>query len=247
MSISKKFFILVTAIMALAILGGLFYWFKLRNNEIANSNTVILNQPIVKWQEITVTESEQNIDMHMRVPRIIIYDNYRVNSEVNRVITRCVESLKGDFISAVSTAAEDNGEVNILNVETEVLLVTPRLISLAFTATEHLAGINDDDPERTFIIFDLVKGELMMESIELFHDEIAWSRAVKIMKNYLLANYKGDPSCDLSFAPKYKGFVASCIGIDLSRDGEHLSITGDILLSMIQEFIAPSVLSDIIQ
>ncbi|MFH1197509.1 MAG: hypothetical protein V1720_17545 [bacterium] len=247
MSISKKFFILVTVMMALAILGGLFYWFKWRDNKIVNSDAAILNQPIVKWQEITVTESEQNIDMHMRVPRIIIYDNYRVNSEVNRVIMRCVESLKGDFISAVSTAAEDNGEVNILNVETEVLLVTPRLISLAFTATEHLAGINDDDPERTFIIFDLVKGELMMESIELFHDEIAWSRAVKIMKNYLLTDYQGDPSCDLSFAPKYKGFAASCIGIDRSRRGEHLSITKDIPISMIQEFLTPSVLSDIIQ
>lgn len=231
----------------MTILGGLFYWFKLRNNEIVNSNTVILNQPIIKWQEITITESEQNIDIHMRVPRIIIYNNYRVNSEVNRAITRCVESLKGDFISAVSTAAEDNGETNILNVETEALLVTPRLISLAFTATEHLAGINDNDPERTFIIFDLVKGELMVESIELFRDDLAWSKAVKMMKNYLLVNYQGDPSCDLSFAPKYKGFAASCIGIDRSRRGEHLSITRDIPTSMIQEFLAPSVLSDIIQ
>ena len=242
MSISKKIFILATAIITMSILGGLFYWFRWHDNKIVNSNVIILDQPIVKWQEITITESEQNIDMHMRVPRVIIYNDYRINSEVNRVITRCVESLKGDFISAVSTAAEDNGEINTLNVETEALLVTPRLISLAFTATEHLAGINDNDPERTFIIFDLIKGELMMESIELFRDEIAWSRAVKMMKNYLLANYQGDPSCDLSFAPKYKGFAASCIGIDRSRNGEHLSITRDIPTSMIQEFITPSVI-----
>ena len=247
MSISKKIFILVTAMIIMAILGGLFYWFKWRDNKIVNSDAVILNQPIVKWQEITITESEQNIDIHMRVPRIIIYNDYRISSEVNRAITRCVESLKGDFISAVSTAAEDNGETNILNVETEALLVTPRLISLAFTTTEHLAGINDNEPERTFIIFDLIKGELMVEGNELFRDDLAWSKAVKMMKNYLLADYQGDPSCDLSFAPKYKGFAASCIGIDRSRDGGHLSITGDISLSMIQEFITPSVLSDIIQ
>lgn len=247
MSISKKIFILTTAMIVIAISSCLFYWFKWRDDEIVNSDTVILDQPIVKWQEITITESEQNINMHIRAPRIIIYNNYRINSEVNRAIMRCVESLKGDFISAVSTAAEDNGEINILNVETEVLLVTPRLISFAFTTVWHLADINDNDPERTFIIFDLVKGELMVESIELFRDDLAWSKAVKMMKNYLLVNYQGDPSCDLSFAPKYKGFAASCIGVDWSRNGGHLSITRDIPISMIQEFLAPSILSDIIQ
>jgi len=247
MSISKKIFILATAMMAIAILGGLFYWFKLRNNEIVNSNTVILNQPIVKWQEITITESEQNIAMYIRAPRIIISNNYRVDNEVNQVITRHIESLKDDFISAVSTAAEDNGDTNILNVEIGVLLATPRLISISFTTTEHLAGLNDNEPEWTFVIFDLVKEELMLENIELFRDDIAWSKAVKMMKNYLLADYQGDPSCDLFFAPKYKGIAASCIGIDRSRRGEHLSITGDISISMIQEFLAPSVLSDIIQ
>ena len=168
----------------MAILGGLFYWFKWRDNKIVNSDAVILNQPIVKWQEITITESEQNIDIHMRAPRIIIYDNYRVDNEVNRAITQHIESLKDDFISVVAMAAEDNGEANILNVKTEVLLATSRLISLAFTSTEDFSGIVNDDSERTFIIFDLVKGELLIEGNEMFRDDIAWSRAVKIIKNY---------------------------------------------------------------
>lgn len=247
MPMSKNFFIIATVMIVIAILGGLFYWFKQHDSEIVGSDAVILNRPIIKWQEITITESEQNIAMYIHAPRIIISNNYRVSNEVNQAITRRIESLKDDFISAVSTAAEDNGETNILNVETGVLLVTPKLISLAFTTTEHLAGVNDNEPERTFIIFDLVKGELMMERNELFRDDIVWSRAVKMMKKYLLADYQGDPSCDLLFAPKYNGFAASCIGIDWSRGGKHLSITGDIPMSMIQKFLAPLVLSDIIQ
>ncbi|MFZ2603990.1 MAG: hypothetical protein WAX79_08340 [Candidatus Omnitrophota bacterium] len=244
---SKNFFIIATVMMVIAILGGLFYRFKQHDSEIVSSDAVILNRPIIKWQEITITESEQNIAMYIHAPRIIISNNYRVSNEVNQAITRRIESLKDDFISAVSTAAEDNGETNILNVETGVLLVTPKLISLAFTTTEHLAGVNDNEPERTFIIFDLIKGDLMMERNELFRDDIVWSRAVKMMKKYLLADYQGDPSCDLLFAPKHNGFAASCIGIDWSRGGKHLSITGDIPMSMIQKFLAPSVLSDIIQ
>ncbi|MDP2638740.1 MAG: hypothetical protein Q8P06_01050 [Candidatus Azambacteria bacterium] len=244
---SKKFFIIAVVIMVIAIFAGLFYWFGQYDSKIVVSDTIVLSQPIVKWQKITITESDKNIAMYMRVPRIIIYDNYRVDNEVNRAITQHIESLKDDFISVVAMAAEDNGEANILNVKTEVLLATSRLISLAFTSTEDFSGIVNDDSERTFIIFDLVKGELLIEDNEMFSDDIAWSRAVKIIKNYLLADYQGDPSCDLSFAPKYKGFVASCIGIDRSRDGGRLSITGDISLSMIQEFLAPSVLSDIIQ
>lgn len=247
MSMSKKFFIIATVMTVIAILGGLFYWFKQHDSEIADSDAVILNQPIIKWQETTIVESEQNIAMYIRAPRIIVSDNYRVGNEINQAITRRIESLKSDFISAVSTAAEDNGETNILNVETGVLLATPKLISLAFTTTEHLAGVNDNEPERTFIIFDLVKGELMVEGDELFRDDIAWSRAVKMTKNYLLADYQGDPSCDLLFAPKHNGFAASCIGVDWSRGGKHLSITRDISMSMIQEFLASSVLSDIIQ
>ena len=244
---SKKFFIIATLIMVIAILDGLFYWLKQYDSKIAGSDTVVLSQPIIKWQKITITESDKNIAMHIRAPRIIIYNNYRIDNEVNQAITWSVESLKDDFISAVTTAAEDNGEANILNVETEILLATPRLISLSFTTTERLAGINDNEPEQTFIIFDLVKGKSLIEGNELFRDDIAWSRAVKMMKNYLLADYQGDPSCDLFFAPKHNGFAASCIGIDRSRIGEHLSITRDISMSMIQEFLAPSVLSDILQ
>jgi len=243
----KKVFLIVAVMMVTAILGGLFYWFKQHGSEIAGSDTVVLSLPIIKWQKITITESDKNIAMYIRAPRIIIYNNYRVDNEVNQAIMRHIESLKDDFISAVTTAAEDNGEANTLNVETEILLATPRLFSLAFTTTEHLAGINDSEPEWTFTIFDLVKGKLLIEGNEMFRDDIAWSRAVKIMKNYLLADYQGDPSCDLSFAPRHNGFAASCIGVDWSRGGKHLSITGDISMSMIQEFLAPSVLSDIIQ
>lgn len=247
MPMSKEFFIIATVMIVIVILGGLFYWFKQHGSEIADSDSVVLSQPIIKWQKITITESDKNIAMYIRAPRIIIYNNYRIDNEVNRAITQHIESLKDDFISVVTMAAEDNGEANILNVKTEVLLATSRLISLAFTSTEDFSGIVNDDFERTFIIFDLVKGKLLIEGNEMFRDDIAWSRAVKMMKNYLLANYQGDPSCDLLFAPKHNGFAASCIGVDWSRGGKHLSITRDISISMIQEFLAPPVLSDIIQ
>ena len=67
------------------------------------------------------------------------------------------------------------------------------------------------------------------------------------MKTSLLTGYQGDPNCDLFFAPKHNGFAASCIGVDRSRGGAHLSITGNISMSMVQEFLEPSVLSDIVQ
>ena len=247
MPMSKKVFLIAAVMMVITILGGLFYWLKQHGGEIAGSDTVVLSQPIIKWQKITITESDKNITMYMRAPRIIIYNNYRVDNEVNQAITQRIESLKDNFISAVTTAAEDNGEANTLNIETEILLATPRLISLAFTTTEHLAGINDNEPEWTFIIFDLVKGELLIEGNELFRDDLAWSEAVKTMKTSLLTDYQGDPNCDLFFAPKHNGFAASCIGVDRSRGGAHLSITGNISMSMVQEFLEPSVLSDIVQ
>ena len=170
-----------------------------------------------------------------------------LENEVNEAIKQQIEFSKNWFISGVTTAAEDNGEPNTLNIDTEILLMTQRLISLAFTSTQHLAGTNDDDPERMFLVFDLVNGKLVKEGNELFRDDLVWSEAIKTMKASLLTNYQGDPNCDLFFAPKYKGFAASCIGVDWSRGGKHLSITGDISMSMIQEFLAPSVLSDIIQ
>ena len=158
-----------------------------------------------------------------------------------------IEYSKDWFISGVTTAAEDNGETNTLNIDTEILLMTPRLISLAFTSTQHLAGIQDSDPERLFLVFDLVNKETLKEGNELFRDDLAWSEAVKAMKTSLLADYQGDPNCDLFFVPKHNGFAASCIGVDWNRGGKHLSLTGDISMSMIQEFLAPSVLSDIVQ
>jgi len=158
-----------------------------------------------------------------------------------------IEYSKDWFISGVTTAAEDNGETNTLNIDTEILLMTPRLISLAFTSTQHLAGIQDSDPERLFLVFDLVNKETLKEGNELFRDDLAWSEAVKAMKTSLLADYQGDPNCDLFFVPKHNGFAVSCIGVDWSREGAPLSIAGNISMSMVQEFLDPSVLSDIVQ
>ena len=144
-------------------------------------------------------------------------------------------------------AAVDNGETNILNIETEILLATPRLISVAFTSIENFTGIVNDNSKRTFMIFDLVNNKIMIEGSELFPDALSWSRAVTIMKKTLLSDYKGDPSCDLSFAPKHNGIAASCIGIDRSKGSRKLSLTKDIPISAVQEFLAPSILSDVVQ
>src|SRR3989344_1598333 len=102
---SKKVFLIATVMIVIAILGGLFYWFKRHGSEISGSDTVVLSQPIIKWQKITIIESDKNIAMYIRAPRIIIYNNYRVDNEVNQAITWSIESLKDDFISAVTTAA----------------------------------------------------------------------------------------------------------------------------------------------
>jgi hypothetical protein len=236
----------IAGIIAVAIFAGLLYLFLQRENERVNQTAnITMSQPIVSWQKITISEEMNNSVITINSPRIKIYDHYDLASKVKSAITEQIEYSKDWFISGVTTAAEDNGEENTLRIDTEVLLLTPRLISLAFTSTEHLAGIQDSDPEQLFLVFDLVNGESLKEGNELFRDDIAWSRAVKMMKNYLLADYQGDPSCDLFFAPKHKGFVASCIGIDRNRGGKRLSITKDISMSMIQEFLAPSVLSDI--
>ena len=272
MIMSRKIFV-VTAV-AVSIFGGLFYLFAERDNEVvakkdvnpvrsslangpdwtrdfvvsATSNGVnTINQLVVSWQKITVTETEQKVVININAPRVVISNSYNLGSKVNEAIMRRIESLKDDFISAVSTAAEDNGETNTLNIDTEILLVTPRLISLAFTATGHLAGIKDNDPERTFLVFDLINDKLVVEGNELFRDDLAWSKAVKIIKTSLLSNYQESPSCDLLFAPKLYGFATSCIGVNWSQERKHLSITENIPISMIQEFLAPSVLSDIIQ
>jgi len=242
---SKKTFIAGVAITA--IFASLFYLFPQRENEDTQKTTSLTSQPVASWQKITITEARDNMVININLPRIIIYSSNTLENEVNEAIKQQIEFSKNWFISGVTTAAEDNGEPNTLNIDTEILLMTQRLISLAFTSTQHLAGTNDDDPERMFLVFDLVNGKLVKEGNELFRDDLVWSEAIKTMKASLLTNYQGDPNCDLFFAPKYKGFAASCIGVDWSRGGKHLSITGDISMSMIQEFLAPSVLSDIIQ
>ena len=242
----RKIFII--AAISVFIFGGLFYFSARRDSEEMVGKEVKAGQPIVNWQKIMITEKEQNISINMTVPRVIIYSSDGLGNKVNKAITGYIELLRDDFIFSVGTAAYDNGETSTLNVDTEALLITPRLISLSFTVAEHLAGIEkDDDPQQTFLIFDLTNSAMLKEGNELFRDDIAWSRAVKMMKNYLLADYQGDPSCDLLFAPKYNGFAASCLGVDWSRGGKRLSITGNISISMIQEFLAPSILSDVIQ
>ena len=244
---NKKVFIAIV-MAAMAVSGGLFYLFWPYDNEVAsNDDAYIPSQPIIKWQEVTIAEDEPKMAMRIKMPRIIIYSNYYIGSEVSRAIQRHIESFKHDFISAATTAAIDNGETNILNIETEILLATPRLISFAFTSTEDLVGINDGNPKRTFMVFDLVNNKMMIEGNEMFRDDIAWSRAVTIMKRTLLSDYKGDPSCDLSFAPKHNGVAVSCIGVDWSRGGGYLSLTKDMPISAIQEFLALLALVDIIQ
>ncbi len=170
-----------------------------------------------------------------------------MSNTVNDVITRRIELLKNDFIFSVRTASKDNGETNTLNIVTDILLITPRLISLSFTTKENMAGIQANDPERTFLVFDFVNGKSIIEESKLFRNDLAWSQAVKKIKALLLSNYKGRPRCDLIFAPKHSGFAASCIGVDWNRDGNHMSITQNTPISLIQEFVAPFVLSDIVQ
>ena len=239
--------ILIAGAIVAAVLAILFYLLPQREDEDIDQTANIPGQPIISWQKIKITEERKNVLIDITVPRIIIGSSYNLDSEINKAITWRGDLLKSEVISGVTTAAYDNGETNTLNVDTEILLMTPRLISLAFTSTQHLAGSKDKDPERMFLVFDLVNGELLKEGNELFRDDLAWSEAVKAMKMALLADYQGDPNCDLFFAPKHNGFAASCIGVDWNRGGKHLSLTGDISMSMIQEFLAPSVLSDIVQ
>lgn len=202
---------------------------------------------VVDWQRNTILEKENKVIINTNVPRIIISNNSILERKINKAITQDINYIRHDFISAVTTVAEDNEETNTLNIETEILLMTPRLISLAFTETHHLAGITDNDPETTFLIFDLLRGEPLLENNKLFHDDMAWSTAVQVIKAFVLSNYQGHPRCDLSFAPKNNGFAASCIGVDTSRRWEHLSIAEDIPIAMIQEFVVSSLLLDIIQ
>ena len=246
MIISKRD--LIIALAATSIISGLLYWSAEPGSEVVVKKEMNNDQPTVNWQKIVITEEEEDIFINMIIPRVIIFSEYGLGVKLSQTIIAYVESLKDEFIFSVSTAAEDTGETNTLNIETEILLITPRLISLAFTATERMAGIEqDNDPERTFLVFDLAKGKTMVEDNKLFRDDSAWADAAKIMKTSLLADYQGEPNCDLLFAPKHSGFAASCIGVDRSRGARHLSITGNIPISLIQEFLAPAVLSDIVK
>jgi len=244
---SKKYFFIVIVMAVVVVFGGLFYWFLQYNNEVKDESTAYIpSQPITKWQEITITEDEPKIAIHINIPRIIIH-SYDVNNEINLEIRRHIEYLKDYFIRDATMAAIDNGETNILNIETEILLATPRLISLAFISTEDFSGIVNDISKRTFMTFDLLNNKVMIEGSELFPDALSWARAVTIMKKAILSDYQGDPNCDLFFAPKQNGFSMSCIGVDYSLGGKQISLTKDIPISMVQEFLTPSVLSDVIQ
>ena len=113
--------------------------------------------------------------------------------------------------------------------------------------TEDFSGIVNDISKRTFMTFDLLNNKVMIEGSELFPDALSWARAVTIMKKAILSDYQGDPNCDLFFAPKQNGFSMSCIGVDYSLGGKQISLTKDIPISMVQEFLTPSVLSDVTQ
>ena len=239
--------ILIVGAIIAAVLVVLFYLLPQREDEDIGQTANMPGQPIISWQKIKITEEKKNMLIDITVPRIIIGSSYNLDSEINKAITWQVDLLKSEFISGVTTAAYDNGETNTLNIDTEVLLITPRLVSLAFTTAEHLAGIGDNDPERTFIIFDLVNGKSLKEGNELFRDVSSWREAIKAMKSCLLAVYQGYTICDLFFAPKQNGFSMSCIGVDYSLGGKQISLTKDIPISMVQEFLTPSVLSDVTQ
>ncbi|MDP2951607.1 MAG: hypothetical protein Q8N55_04460 [bacterium] len=243
----QKKILIITLMIIVSIFAGLFYLFTKHDNENVTKTFKTFNKPLVSWQKITITEEKKNIYISITLPRIIIPSDYNLKGKVNKEITQYIELLKDDFIFSVNAVAEDNGETNALNIDTEILLSTPHLISLAFTTTMRMAGVKNNDPERTFLVFDLMNGKLILDGNELFRDDLAWSKAVEAMKLLLLSKYQETPNCDLFFAPKHDGFSASCIGIDWNRGGEHLSIMGDIPISMIQELLTPSVLSDIVQ
>src|SRR3989344_7549888 len=123
----KKIFIAGVAITA--IFAGLFYLFPQRNNEDIKTENII-GQPIVSWQKTTITEAMNNSIITINSPRMIIYGNYNLESKVNEAIMQQIEYSKDWFISGVTTVAEEDKEANILDIDTEILLMTPRLISL---------------------------------------------------------------------------------------------------------------------
>lgn len=249
MIITSKKPLIITAVIAIFVFCGLFYVLIKNDSKMAvKKNIAIAGEIYINWQKISITEEAKNIFIDMTVPRVMTMNSYEAEAEINKAIKWRIESLKDDFISAVEMVAEDNGETSKLNIDTEILLITPRLISLAFTAKEQFAGSQYKYLEQTFLVFDLTKKDkIWIEDHELFRDDSAWASAAEIIKTSLLSGYQGEPSCDLLFAPKHNGLAASCIGIDRSRGGEHFSINGEIPLSLVKNFLAPQILADIIQ
>ena len=236
--------IIIAGLIVTAVFVGLFYISLQRGGKNVPNTAIKVDQTTASWQKITIEEARNNTIITINSPKIIIYGNYDLASKANAAIAERIEYAKDWFTASVSTAAEDNGETNTLSIDTEVLLLTPRLISLAFTTTEHLAGIKNNDPERTFVVFDFIKGKSVFGK-DFFHDTRARLNVEKTMKDSLRVNYPGQANCDLLYAPKKSGFATSCIGVDESRGRAHLSLIGETPLSSIQEFLAPSVLSNI--
>lgn len=247
---SGKFFSKAIAVIFGIIIAISFLAFALCWNKEEEVSHVVkqLSQPVIKWQKITIEEEPKKFLISLRIPEVAIYTNDSLSEKINGDVAGYIGALKDIFIRGVKTAADDNGEASTLNIDTEILLMSPRLISLAFTSSDHFSGSKAGDPKRTYLIFDLEKGEMMREGNELFRDDLAWAEAIRIMKPLLLSKYDGEPSCDLMFAPKQEAFLASCIGVDYSNEDKGpFSIFGDIPISAIQEFVAPWALKEIFQ
>ena len=207
---------------------------------------VVTDKFLINWQKIVITEKEPDLlSISITMPRVTIYNNYELQNKISETITWYTNLLKDDFIDAASTIADENGDINTLDIDVDLLLATPRILSLAFIETKYLAGIRDDNPERTYLVFDLEKGELILNDVKLFRDDLAWFDAVEVIKRSLFPDYQEEPNCDLLFAPKKGGFAASCIGVDFDQGGKNISVTGDIPLSAVQKFISPEILNDI--
>jgi len=110
--------ILIAGAIVAAVLAILFYLLPQREDEDIDQTANIPGQPIISWQKIKITEERKNVLIDITVPRIIIGSSYNLDSEINKAITWRVDLLKSEFISGVTTAAYDNGETNILNIET---------------------------------------------------------------------------------------------------------------------------------
>ncbi|RJQ32440.1 hypothetical protein C4572_00870 [Candidatus Parcubacteria bacterium] len=244
-SFSKAIAMIFGIIIAISFLAFALRWNK---KEEVSQVAKQLSLPVISWKKITIEKEPKKFLISLRVPEVAFYTNDSLAEKINEDVDRYIGALKDTFIRGVITAADDNGEASTLNIDTEILLMSPRLISLAFTSSDHLSGGKVGDLERTYLIFDLEKGEMMREGNELFRDDLAWAEAVRIMKPLLLSKYDGEPSCDLMFAPKREAFSASCIGVDYNNEDKGpFSIFGDIPISAIQEFVAPWALKEIFQ